>query len=161
MPRTIATVTLLIVLSQLVLAPVTNGAEVTRAQYVEQGEPICKANTIANRHTLEGTQQDVREGRLRHAGGKFDRAARALHRTIKRLEPIPRPSADKRLLARWFTHQNDEVRLLERVASQLLKDSRKGLGRYVLELRHNANVTNNVVLTFGFEFCLIQTARYI
>jgi len=138
-----------------------DGAEVTRAQYVEQSEPICKSNTIANRDILKGIREDVREGRLKLAGGKFSRAARALDRTIKRLELIPRPTDDESRLARWFAHLNGETKQLEKVARRLRKGSTVDLAQYVLELRHNANVTNNIVLTFGFEYCLIQTARYI
>lgn len=161
MSRTIAVMAIFAFAAQAILAPIASSAEVTRAEYVEQGEPICKANTIANRNILKGIREDVREGKLKVAGAKFSRAARALHQTIQRLENIPRPSADESRLARWFTHLNGETELLEKVAGRLRKGSSVDLGRYVLELRHNANVTNNIVLTFGFEYCLIQTARYI
>jgi hypothetical protein len=158
MNRVSVLVAIFAVVTQLVVIPLSDGAEVTRAQYVEHGEPICKANTIAN---SEGIRQDVREGRLKVAGSKFSRAARALDLTIQRLEHIPRPATDEALLTRWFTHLNSETQLLAKVASQLRQGSSVDLGRYVLELRHESNVTNNIVLTFGFEFCLIQTARYI
>lgn len=161
MRRGITLLTIFAVLCQLVLAPLAGAAEITRAEYVEQSEPICKANTIANRNILKGVRQDVREGKLKVAGAKFTRAAKALHRTIQRLEQIPQPSADESRLARWFTHLNGETKLLEKVAGRLRKGSHVDLGKYVLELRHNANVTNNIVLTFGFEYCLIQTARYL
>lgn len=161
MSRAIAVTAIVILASQSTIVATADGAEVTRTQYVEQGEPICKANTSANRSILKGIRDDVREGKLKLAGGKFSRAARALQQTIQRLEQIPRPSADESLLPRWFTHLNGEVELLEKVAGRLRKGSHVDLGRYVLELRHNANSTNNVVLTFGFDYCLIQTARYI
>lgn len=161
MRRAITPLTIFAVLCQLVLAPLAGAAEIARAEYVEQSEPICKANTIANRNILKGVRQDVREGKLKVAGAKFTRAAKALDHTIQRLEKIPQPSADESRLTRWFTHLNGETKLLEKVASRLRKGSHVDLGKYVLELRHNANVTNNVVLTFGFEYCLIQTARYL
>lgn len=151
---------MVIFLNQLVL-PVAGASELTRAEYVERGEPVCKANTVANRHILKGIRVDVRKGKLKLAGGKFSRAARALDQTIEQLEQIPRPSADESLLARWFTHLNGETKMLERIAHRLLKGNSVNLGKYVLELRHNANATNNIVLTFGFEYCLIQTARFI
>jgi hypothetical protein len=161
MSRKIVAIAIALFLFQSGFMSAAEAEELTRAQYVEGSEPICKANTIANRHILKGIREDVREGKLKVAGGKFSRAARALHKTIRRLERLVQPSADKSRLARWFTHLNGEVTLLERVASRLRKGSHVDLGRYVLELRHNANVTNNIVLTFGFEYCLIQTARYI
>lgn len=161
MPRTIVSMALLTLATQAVLTPVASGTEVTRTEYVEHSEPICKANTIANKNILKGARRDVREGKLKVAGAKFSRAAQALKRTIQKLEQIPRPSPDKSRLGRWFTHLNGETKLLERVAGRLRHGSQVDLGKYVLELRHNANVTNNIVLTFGFEYCLIQTARYI
>lgn len=154
-------ITLVLLVSQLANASVGLGADLTRAEYVEQSEPICKQNTIANRHILKGVREDVREDRLKLAGAKFSKAASALGQTNQRLEQLPRPSADESRLARWFTHLRDETKLLEKVAKQLRQGSRDDLGKYILELRHNANVANNVVLTFGFEYCLIQTARYI
>jgi hypothetical protein len=161
MPRTIAVVTLFAFALQAVLAPVASSADISRAEFVEQSEPICKANTIANKNILKGVREDVREGKLKVAGAKFSRAARALNRTIHRLEQIPRPSADESRLERWFTHLNGETKLLEKVARRLRKGGHVDLGKHVLELRHNANVANNIVLTFGFEYCLIQTARYL
>src|SRR5690242_14470811 len=123
MSRAFTSLAILVVLSQMVIAPVASGAEVTRAEYVEQSEPICKANTIANRNILKGVRQDVREGKLKIAGGKFSRAAKALDQTIQRLEKVPQPSADESRLARWFTHLNGETKLLERVAGRLRKGS--------------------------------------
>lgn len=80
---------------QAVLAPVASSADISRAEYVEQSEPICKANTNANKNILKGVREDVREGKLKVAGAKFSRAARALNQTIQKPELIPRPSADE------------------------------------------------------------------
>jgi hypothetical protein len=154
----------LLILAILALAGLVGPAgasELSRSDYVHQAEPICKANTTANRSILAGTREDVRDGRLKRAGGKFGRAARALDQTIRRLEQLPRPMSDESLLGRWFTHLNDETKLLEKVAERLRQGTTSNLGGYVLELRHNANVANNVVLTFGFEYCLFQPARYL
>jgi hypothetical protein len=149
------------ILALVGLVALAGASELSRADYVHQAEPICKANTTANQSILKGTREDVREGRLKQAGRKFGRAARALDRTIQRLEQLPRPVPDESLLGRWFTHLNDETKLLEKVAERLRQETTSNLGRYVLELRHNANVANNVVLTFGFEYCLFQPARYL
>lgn len=159
--RTCASIALVAFMLQLLSFAAADAAEVTRAQYVERSEPICKANTLRSRSILKGIREDVREGKLKLAGGKFSKAAKALKDAIQRLEELPRPSADEELLTRWFSKLAGEVRLLEKVSGRLLQGSSVDLGRYVLELRHNADVANNVVLTFGFEYCLIQTARYI
>jgi len=136
-------------------------SEPTRPEYVATAEPICKANTVANRNILRGTRDDVREAKLKRAGGKFQRAARALDKAIQSLERLPRPPEDGTILARWFDQLNGEADLLDHVAKQLVASRTADLGRYVLEMRHTANKANNVVLTFGFEYCLLQPARYL
>jgi len=136
-------------------------AEPTRPEYVATAEPICKANTTANRAILRGTREDIRDGKFKRAGGKFQRAARALDGTIKSLERLSRPPEDADILARWFDRLNEEADLLDRVAKRLMTGKAAGVGRYVLEMRHTANKANNVVLTFGFEYCLLQPARYL
>jgi hypothetical protein len=144
-------------------APVTLAvaSEPTRPEYVATAEPICKANTVTNRNILRGTRQDIRDGKLKRAGRKFQRATRALDGTIKSLEGLPQPSEDTAILARWFDRLNQEADLLDRVAKRLKTGTADGVGRYVLELRSTANKANNVVLTFGFEYCLLQPARYL
>jgi hypothetical protein len=83
------------ILALVGLVALAGASELSRADYVHQAEPICKANTTANRSILKGTREDVREGRLKQAGRKFGRAARALDRTIQRLEQLPRPVPDE------------------------------------------------------------------
>jgi len=129
--------------------------------YVEKSEPICKWNTINTRRILRGIRTEVRKGSLHQAGHNFGRAATSLKKTIERLEALPKPAADESRLTRWFAGLATEAHLLEKLARQLDKGHTKSLARTVLELRHQANVTNNIVLTFGFEFCLLQPARYL
>lgn len=161
MPRTIAVMAVLALFTQATLTPIASSADISRAEYVEESEPICKANTVANRSILRGARDDIRQGRLKRAGWKFHRAARALDRTIRRLERLPQPSPDVAILARWFGQLKKEARLLDRVAKQLKANKKAGLGRYILRMRHTANKANNIVLTFGFEYCLLQPARYL
>lgn len=135
--------------------------EATRAEYVEHAEPICKKNTIANRHVLKGTRNAIRHGRLGIAAHKFATAAKEFGSTVKQLEELSRPAADESILTRWFKHLNGETVKLQTFAERLRKHNTVDLDAYVLELRHYANITNNIVLTFGFDYCLIQTARYL
>lgn len=146
---------------QALLSPLAASEEVTRSDYVERSEPFCKTNTITSKRILKGIREDIREGRFRRAGHKFSRAADSLATTVDRLETLPQPSADEARLRRWFAGLRKEVRLMEKLAARLSDGRSKGLARDVLELRHQANVTNNIVLTFGFEYCLIQVARYL
>jgi hypothetical protein len=161
MYRPVPLITIIALLGLPPLQVSAAAAEPTRPEYVKTAEPICKANTLASQKILKGIRDDVRERKLKLAGAKFRRAARALSRTISQLENIPKPGPDEARLERWFTHLKGEVELLEKVAGRLRDGTTANVGKIVLELRHNANVTNNIVLTFGFEYCLIQPARYV
>lgn len=143
------------------MASLAGAAEISRAQYVDRAEPICKVNVLANRHIFKGIRGDIRNHRFKLASRKFARASLALTGTVNRLEPLPRPAGDDHRLGRWLSHLRGESELLAKVAEQLLEEHTAHLGRYVLALKHNANVANNIVLKFGFEYCLLQPARYV
>ena len=49
----------------------------TREQYVTQVEPVCQANTVANKRILHGARDRVKHHQLSQAGGQFIRAAAA------------------------------------------------------------------------------------
>ena len=81
------------------------GAEETgssRAEYVSQVEPICEANTDANKRILKNVQAKVRNGKLKEAGAQFIHASGAFGSTVDKLAAAPRPPEDDARLLRWF-----------------------------------------------------------
>ncbi|HEX3733627.1 MAG TPA: hypothetical protein VHU86_00595 [Solirubrobacterales bacterium] len=134
--------------------------EQTRESYVAQVEPICKTNTKANERILAGARKEVKEGELKVAAGQFTRAAAAFGKTVKLIAAVPRPSADSAKLAQWIGHLEAEQKLLSEIA-KALKAGKKGRVQTLdVQLNNNSNITNNTVIEFGFNYCLIKQSRF-
>src|SRR4051812_34656893 len=79
----------------------------TRAQYVEQVDPICQANTKANKRILKNAKTKARSKSaktVREAGSQFIQASRAFGAAEKKIAAVPRPPADDARLLKWFNH---------------------------------------------------------
>src|SRR5262245_21087715 len=82
--------------------PVVLPPEPTRDEYVTEVEPICPANTEANKRILKGARGKVKADKLTPAGNQFMRASTAFGKTITELKGVNRPPADDPRLVKWF-----------------------------------------------------------
>ena len=144
----------------LLVAPVTMAAAPTRDEYRAQVEPICKANTRANERIFAGVRRQVKEGRLRTAAGQFSKAAKALKTALNEIRAVPQPTADQARLSRWLGYVKAEVELFERVAKKLRSGDKVGAQTLVVRLTHTANLANNQVLVFEFNYCRLNPSRF-
>lgn len=135
-------------------------AEVSRDSYREAVEPICKANTEANQRILKGVRAEVRRGELKLAAAQFDEAGNALRKAVRRLAGVPRPPADRSRLAEWLGDIKGEAALFERIAAKLRGGDKGGAQRLVLVLTRDANLANNLVIPFEFEYCRLEPGRF-
>src|SRR4051794_20606704 len=104
----VRTAAILIVATALLPAATASAAEEpTRAQYVEQVDPICQANTEANKRILKNVKTKARSKSpktVRQAGSQFVQASTAFAATEKKIAAVPRPPADDARLLKWFKH---------------------------------------------------------
>lgn len=135
-------------------------AEVLRAEYTEQVEPICRTNVLANRRIFKGAKAEVKAGELKQASTHFFRAATAFEKTIDQLETVPQPSADEARLAKWLGLLRTEKGIVEKVGRALADEDRHKAGSYSVDLNRNSSLANNMVLGFGFDYCRIDPARF-
>jgi hypothetical protein len=143
----------------LLVAP-AGAAEIPRPDYVQQVEPICKTNVLANKRIFKGAKGEVKAGKLKQAAGHFFRAATAFGKTITQLEAVPRPDADEAKLTRWFGLLRAEKGIVEDVGKALADEDKHKAGSYSVDLNRNSNLANNTVLGFGFDYCRIDPARF-
>src|SRR3954471_19910966 len=94
-------------------------AETTRPEYVARLEQICKPGSEATQRAVRGVRAEVRDERLRAAAPKVARARRIFAHTVGAIAKVPRPSADRETLARWFTALGRENVALGRTAAAL------------------------------------------
>lgn len=153
---------LAIVLAVLTLAvpALALAEEVSRPEYVAQLEKICKPRSEATRRAVRGTRADVRAERFRRAAAKVAKAQRIFTGTVSSISRVPRPDADRETLARWFAALQREARALGRTAAALRAEDIPTFQRVWADFIHEGNKANNVVVSFGFNYCAFRPSRF-
>jgi hypothetical protein len=144
----------------LALSSLAFAAEISRSEYKASVEPICQQNAKANERILKGVRQMVKQGKLRPAAAKFQKAGVALKGTHKQLAAMPQPSADEAKLAKWLSYIKEEANLFIR-AGKKLKAGQKGAAQSLVnKLTSNANKANALVLAFNFRYCKFEPSKF-
>jgi hypothetical protein len=144
----------------MLAAPFALANEAERQEYKEAVEPICKANTEANKRILKGVRKEVKEGKLKLAGRQFGKAGAALKRTHAELKAVPQPPEDQTKLTKWLSLISTEVTLFQKAAKQLKAENKTGAQATVIRLEHNANQANNQVIGFEFHYCRFEPSKF-
>lgn len=144
----------------LVVVATAFAAEVSRVEYKEAVEPICKKNTQANERTLAGVKQEVRSGKLKTAATKFTKASVELKRTVTELEKVAPPASEKARLGKWFGLIGTEAELFAVAGKKLKAGDKAGAEHIVNKLTQNANKANLEVLPFGFTYCRLEPGKF-
>ena len=132
----------------------------TREEYVARLEAICKPDAIATERAMKGAKADIRAERLAVAAKKFAKGTAIYSGTIKRIAAVPRPEADVAHLDKWFTYLDRQVAYLRQITAQLRAGRLAKATRLLSRFIHNANLANNVVIAFGFDYCSFKFSRY-
>ena len=85
-----------------------------------------------------------RSGRGRRANGSAD----------------PRPAADRATLVRWFAALGRETDYLGRTAAALRAEDIPRFQRVSGRFFQEGSKANNVVVSFGFNYCNFKSSRY-
>lgn len=142
------------------LVPLANAAEISRDEYVARVEPICKANTEANKKIFKGAKEKVKAGKLKQGASHFFRAATALGKTIKQLKAVPQPTSDEAKLKKWIGYLGTEQSYFKRIGQALAAEDKPKAQSLSVRLNRNSNLANNTVLAFGFDHCRIDPTRF-
>jgi hypothetical protein len=143
----------------LVVCGAAFAAEVSREEYKEAAEPICKSSAKANEQILAGVRTEVRKGQLKTAAAKFSKASREQAQALRELEALPRPSADEARIAKWFSYLKIEAELFATAGKKLKAGDKAGAQHVFTKLSLNINKANNQVLPFGFNYCRLNAAK--
>jgi hypothetical protein len=135
-------------------------AEPTREEYVARLERICKPDSEATQRAVRGVRADIRAERLRRAAAKTLEAQRIFAGTVRKISVQPRPRADAGALSRWFAALQREIVYLGRTAAALGADDVARFQRVSADFIHEGNKANNVVVSFGFNYCSFKPTRF-
>jgi len=138
----------------------STGAEPSRSEYVARLETICRPGSIATERAVRGTRSDVRSERLDLAATKVAKAKRIFVGTVRAISKVARPAADRATLARWFAALERETAALGQTADALRDDDVPRFQRVWGDFIHEGNKANNVVVSFGFNYCNFKPSRF-
>jgi hypothetical protein len=142
-------------------APVASAAEdPTRPEYVAQLEQICKPGSEATQRAVRGMRSDIRSERLRLAASKFAKAERIFAHTVSSISAVPRPPADRPTLSRWFVALGRETDYLGRTAEALRAEDIARFQRVSGQFFQQGSRANNIVVSFGFDYCNFKPSRF-
>lgn len=135
--------------------------ELTREQYVERVEPICKKNSDANSRILKGVKGQVQRGDLIPAGKRFIRASTALGKSVTQIAAVPQPPEDAVKLRKWIGYLKKEKVYLQKIGKYLKAEDKYRAQKQAVELNRNNNKANNTVISFGFHECRIDSSKFL
>ena len=160
MSRRMLIVAAAVVVLVLAVCGAALAAEVSRDEYKEAAEPICKTSAKANERILAGVRKEVKQGKLKTAAAKFAKASKEQAQTLRELEALPRPSADEARLEKWFSYLKIEADLFATAGKKLKAGDKAGAQHVFAKLTPNANKANNQVLPFEFHYCRLEPQKF-
>jgi hypothetical protein len=143
---------------------VARAEDPTRPQYVEQVEPICKANTEANMRILKNVQTKARSrdaARMKEAGAQFIRASAVFGKALGRIAAVSRPPQDDARLVRWFTQLGVVREKLRKLGVALREGDEIKAAHEQIRVERASNAANNVGFVFEFHYCRLTKSRFV
>jgi hypothetical protein len=131
-----------------------------RAEYVSRLESICKPGVEATQRAVRGVRSDIQAERLSVAAGKLGSAARIFDGTVREITTVPRPPLDKTQLAKWFGYLRLQEAYLAKAAAALRAERIVQYQHHAVRFVHNGNLANDVVISFGFDYCRFKFSRF-
>jgi len=132
----------------------------SREEYVAKIEPICQANSAANKRILKNVRDKVRAGKLTTAGNQFIRASEAFGSTLGEISAVPRPPADDARLVKWFGFLKIIKANLRHVGKALLEGDKIKATHETIRLERSGNAANNAGFVFEFHYCKVTPSRF-
>ena len=154
--RLLAALALLVVLG----VAAAGAEELTREEYVDRLERICRPGSGATERAVRGVRSDVRRERLKVAGRKFAKARRIFAGTVDSISTVSRPPGDRDTLKRWFAALGREELYLGQMVKTLMAENVAGFQRVSARFIHEGNRANNAVVSFGFDYCSFKPTRF-
>jgi hypothetical protein len=149
--------------AMLLLAAPAWAEDPTRDQYREGVEPICEANTEANKRILKNAKERAKSrvpAKMKQAGAQFIHASAIFGKTVEKLADVPRPAADDARLLRWFTQLGIVQTNLRKLGLALKADEEIKAAHEQIRVERASNAANNVSFAFEFHYCRLTPSRF-
>ncbi len=147
----------------LALAAPAWAEEPTRDQYREQVEPICQANTEANKRILKNAKERAKSrvpAKMKEAGAQFIHASAVFGKTVEKLAGVPRPAADDERLLKWFKQLGIVQTDLRKLGKALKATEEIKAAHEQIRVERASNAANNFSFVFEFHYCHLTASRF-
>ncbi|HEX7245739.1 MAG TPA: hypothetical protein VF245_09260 [Solirubrobacterales bacterium] len=134
-----------------------------RAEYVARVEPICEANTLANKRILKDVRTKARSKdpeKVKAAGAQFIHAAAAFGSTVGKIAAVPPPPEDEARLHRWIERLRVVQANLRHLGKALKRLQMIKAAHEAIRVERSGNAANNIGFAFGFRYCRITPSRF-
>ncbi len=131
-----------------------------QAEYVSRLEAICKPDVEETQQAVRGVRADIRAERFSIAARKLSSAGRIFDGTVRAISAVPRPPADVAQLAKWFADLKLQESYLSRAAAALQAQRITSYQHNAVRFVHTGNLANDVVITYGFDYCRFRFSRF-
>jgi hypothetical protein len=135
----------------------------SRAEYVEQVEPICEANTTASKRILTNARTKARSNNRevqREAGAQFIHASAVFGKTVQKLTTVPRPPADDSRLLKWLRQLGIVKDNLRKLGIALKAGEEIKAAHEQIRVERSSNAANNFSFSFDFNYCRLTPSRF-
>jgi hypothetical protein len=156
----LATLAASLVFAASLIPTISAAAEVIRPEYVAQLEKICKPRSQATTRAVRGTRGDIQSERFASAAAKFSKAKRIFAGTVSAIAKVPRPAADRSTLSRWFAALGRQTSYLQQSIAALNAENLPRFQRASGEFFRQGSKSNNIVISFEFNYCAFKSSRY-
>ncbi|MDX6602375.1 MAG: hypothetical protein QOF13_1577 [Solirubrobacterales bacterium] len=159
----VLTLAVAVAAATLLLAVPAWAEEPTRDQYREGVEPICQANTEANKRILKNAKDRAKSrvpAKMKEAGAQFIHASVVFGKTVQKLAGVPRPPADDTRLLKWFKQLGIVRTNLRKLGKALKADEEIKAAHEQIRVERASNAANNVSFVFEFHYCRLTAARF-
>ncbi len=133
-----------------------SAAELTRGEYVDQAEAICKTGTKKSSPLLSKGLAELKENKVTSAGPKFITTAASFDAARAKLLKLPKPADDAEELGEWLSLLKVQNFFLRKTGKALSEGERVRAQGYLSRFVHNGNLANDTVLGYGFKYCLFN-----
>lgn len=145
----------------VVSVPAAMAEEISREQYVERAEGLCKSALDAATPKLKLAKRNLQKNKVKISGRMYIKAAKVIRKSGLRIEKIPKPADDAPVLEDWLKKFKNEVLLLRKVGQELVGGRRVRAQGYLARFVNAGNQANKAVFGFGFNHCLFKIARVV
>jgi hypothetical protein len=130
--------------------------DVTRSQYAERAEAVCKPVSQTAKPMIARALSNLKKNQVKPSGRELLEVAKTYEALRAHLRAIAPPPADAGVLRSWLKRLQEQNAFLRDAGRELSRERRVPAQGFLARFVHSGNLANDLVLGFGFNYCLFK-----